>query len=166
MLCAPWGEIAMRCRTFLVLITLWLLGGTSPALAASAHASLLPTGSLLSPAQSAAGALGHSAEPAAREDSPRTATSVIPASAGRPMKVPEPTYRWRGLTVPVGACGAIIGGRAMVLSCGDKRVVAYRRAMAERDWVTAGALAAAAILGGVLLALRRMRRIPRPGGEM
>ena len=92
--------------------------------------------------------------------------AVIPASSGQPVKVPEPTYRWHGLIVPVGACGAIIGGRAMVLSCGDKRVVAYRRAMAERDWGTAGALAAAAILGGGLLALRRMRRIPRPGGEM
>ena len=118
---------------------------------------------VLGAVNAAASGAGSSSPP---KESASAAGAVIPASAGRPMKVPEPTYRWHGLTVPVGACGAIVGGRAMVLPCGDRRVVAYRRAMAERDWGTAGALAAAAILGGGLLALRRMRRIPRPGGEM
>ena len=58
---------------------------------------------------------------------PAPARAIIRAASGRPMKVPEPTYRWRGLTVPVGACGAVVSGRAMVLPCGDARVVAYRR---------------------------------------
>ena len=68
---------------------------------------------------------------------PAPASAIIRAASGRPVKVPEPTYRWRGLTVPVGACGAVVGGRAMVLPCGDKRVVAYQRQRAaERaaDW--------------------------------
>ena len=91
--------------------------------------------------------------------------AVIPASAGRPMQVPEPTYRWHGLTVPVGACGAIVGGRAMVLSCGDTRVVAYRRQRAEQratDWRWAGVGAAAAVASGVgFLLWRRRTRVRR-----
>ncbi len=75
--------------------------------------------------------------------------AVIAAAAGHPVRVPDPTYRWRGLTVPVGACGAVVGGRAMVLPCADKRVVAYRRRTERRAAVLAAVLAvAAAILCG------------------
>ena len=83
--------------------------------------------------------------------------AVIAASAGRPMQVPEPTYRWHGLTVPVGACGAIVGGRAMVLPCGDKRVVAYRRAAAARDRGFAAAAVAAILAGGAVIFFWRWR---------
>lgn len=79
--------------------------------------------------------------------------AVIPASAGRPMKVPEPTYRWHAMTVPVGACGAVVNGRTMVLPCGDKRVVAYRRRRAEeraaaRRWAAERDLTAVLVIAG------------------
>lgn len=109
-------------------------------------------------------ALGSGASAAAALPAPTPA--VIPASAGRPMKVPEPTYRWHGLTVPVGACGAIVGGRAMILPCGDTRVVAYRRQRAaERatDWRWAGVGAAAAVASGVGFLLGRRRTRVRRG---
>ena len=100
---------------------------------------------------------------------PAPASAIIRAVSGRPVTVPEPTYRWRGLTVPVGACGAVVGGRAMVLPCGDQRVVAYRRQRAaqraaatrraaERWWGEAGvALAVGGLAGGTGLVLRRRR---------
>ena len=83
------------------------------------------------------------------------------------MKVPEPMYRWHGLTVPVGACGAVVSGRAMVLPCGDARVVAYRRqraaqrAAAKRraaDWWWAGLGGAVLLAGGGIGARTRLAR--------
>ena len=101
---------------------------------------------------------------------PARGPAVIPAAAGRPMTVPEPTYRWHGVTVPVGACGAVVSGRAMVLPCGDARVVAYRRQRAAQRaaatrraadrwwWGGAGAaVVGVGLAGGVGLVLRRRR---------
>ena|GEM_PF-3486647 len=90
----------------------------------------------------------------------------VAMAAGRPLKVPEPTYQWHGLTVPVGACGAVVGGRAMVLPCNDPRVGVYRkerlreRVAAARRWAwtrDAGAAAgvALAFAGGTVLIVRR-----------
>ncbi len=115
---------------------------------------------VLGAADAAASGAGSSSRP---KQSASAAGAVIPAAEGRPLQISEPTYRWHGLTVPVGACGAIVGGREMVLPCGDKRVVAYRRQRAaERaaDWRWAGAGAAAAVSSGVGFALwrRRVRR--------
>ncbi len=113
---------------------------------------------VLGAVNAAASGAGSSSPP---KESASAAGAVIPASAGRPMKVPEPTYRWHGLTVPVGACGAIVGGRAMVLPCGDRRVVAYRHQRAEEraaDWRWADAAAAAACGVGFAGWRRRVRR--------
>lgn len=107
---------------------------------------------------------------------PAPASAVIRAASGRPVTVPEPTYRWRGLTVPIGACGAVVSGRAMVLPCGDRRVVAYRRQRAAQraaatrraaDWWWVGAGAAVAgvgLAGGTGLVLRRRRTRVQKGG--
>ncbi len=72
--------------------------------------------------------------------------AVVAASSGRPLRQAEPTYVWRGIRVPVGACGAMVHGNAWVLPCTDPRVAAYRRQRAEhraqhRDEWAAGAVA-------------------------
>ena len=133
----------------------------SPVMALAGVAKRPPVMALTGASASAARSAG------AKPTAPHGA--LIPASEGRPMKVPEPTYRWHGLTVPVGVCGAVVSGRAMVLPCGDKRAVAYRRQRAaqrtaarrraaERQWVGLGGavlLAGAGIGAGTRLARRR-----------
>ncbi len=68
--------------------------------------------------------------------------AVVAASSGQPMRHAESTYVWRGIRVPVGACGAMVHGNAWVLPCADPRAVAYRRLRAQhRDEWAAGAVA-------------------------
>lgn len=128
--------------------------------AAAAPGAPSPATSGVSSGLPVARARSRAHESAARAAPPLSTTpALIAAAEGRPVKVPEPTYRWRGLTVPVGACGAVVDGRLMVLPCGDKRVAAYRRRRAaERAavWRWTGAAGAAALVaGGSTLALWR-----------
>ena len=92
--------------------------------------------------------------------------ATVASESGRPPRYPEPTYAWHGLTVPEGACGAMVAGRPWVLPCDDRRVVAYRRLVtrerARRHALLAGGLAAGvALAAGGLLVVRR----GRSGGE-
>ena len=93
--------------------------------------------------------------------------ATVASESGRPPQHPEPTYAWRGLTVPAGACGAVVAGRPWVLPCDDRRVVAYRRLVtrqrARGHALLAGGLAAGvalAVAGGLLVVRRG-----RSGGE-
>ena len=87
--------------------------------------------------------------------------AVVVASTGRPLRHPEPTYKWYGIRVPVGACGAMIQGRPWVLPCADPRVVAYRRQRAQQSAQRRdeGVVAAVALVGlgalGAWVAVRR-----------
>lgn len=139
-------------RRWLTAGLIWLaLGGVCCAAPAAAGASAA------APARGVAAAVGgpHG-----------TAPADVPVAAGRSPSVFEPTYRWHGLTVPVGACGAVVGGRAMVLPCDDRRVAAYRRrrvAEVRRLQWGAGAAAALAVSGAAALAcaVRRRTRMAR-----
>ena len=92
--------------------------------------------------------------------------AVASVKAGRHVSRPEPTYRWHGLTVPVGACGAVVGGRPWVLACTDERVAVYRRHVARRRAWDAAVAAVAAVLGAAIAAGigTRHRRLVRLGG--
>ena len=94
--------------------------------------------------------------------------AVIPAAKGRPVKVPEPTYLFRGLRVPVGACGAFVAGHVEVLPCNAPAARAYRvratRRAQEVRWAGdagAGLLALAAGWLAVSGTRRRHRRVTR-----
>lgn len=81
---------------------------------------------------------------------------VVRSADGRAPAVPERTYRWHGLNVPAGACGAVVHGRSMVLPCRDARVVTYRRVLAgRRRLATAAAIGGLVVAGGVALGGRR-----------
>lgn len=88
----------------------------------------------------------------------------VPVAAGRPLRVPEPTYVVDGRRIPVGACAVVAGGRVLVLPCGSSRVQAYRAAVArrarrQRDLGLAGGGGAAVAAGlAVAWAVRRARR--------
>ena len=78
--------------------------------------------------------------------------AVASVKDGRHVSRPEATYRWHGLTVPVGACGAMVGGRPWVLACTDERVAVYRRHVARRRAWDAAVVAGAAVLGAAIAA--------------
>ena len=82
----------------------------------------------------------------------------VAASAGRPVRAPEPTYLWHGIRVPVGACGALVHGRPWVLPCNDKRVVAYRRHVAHQRSQERDAAAGTVVLGAAITAVALLRR--------
>jgi hypothetical protein len=94
--------------------------------------------------------------------------AAIDAAQARPA--PLPTYPGPGgAPVPVGACGAVIGGRVWVLPCDAPQVQAYRRREAAAEaarlrrhgWTTAALGAGGdALLAGLIggLEWRRRRR--------
>ena len=86
------------------------------------------------------------------------ARAVVAVSSGRAVRTPEPTYRWHGLRVPVGACGAMVHGRPWVLPCNDKRVVAYRRHVAHQRSQKRDAAAGTVVLGAAVAAVALLRR--------
>jgi hypothetical protein len=96
--------------------------------------------------------------------------AIIPVAKGRPLKIPEPTYRFHGVRVPVGACGAVIDGHVQVLPCNASAARAYRvRAIRQAREVRlagdagAGLLAVAAGWLAVTGARRSHRRMGKGG---
>lgn len=93
--------------------------------------------------------------------------AVIPAAAGRRPLVAERTYLWHGLRVPLGACGAVIQGRAQVLPCNVPAVRRYRARVAQQTryaWRGGGCALVLTVAGCVWWVGRRRRRAAGQGG--
>ena len=98
-------------------------------------------------------------------------TATVAAGQGQPTHMP--TYRGpAGVSVPVGACAAIVDHRVWVLPCSDPRVTAYQhaakaaaaRATREAHQAEAvGGLGVAAVAGAVAGWSRRRRTVPVRG---
>lgn len=97
-----------------------------------------------------------------------TPAVVIEASQGQPAGMasyPGP----RNTGIPMGACGAVMGGKVWVLPCSDQRVVLYRhdrvaaaaRAHGRQASVVAGLVVYLGALTGGMAELWQRRRTRR-----
>lgn len=95
---------------------------------------------------------------------------VIHADQGQPTHMA--TYGGPGgVPIPVGACGAVIGGHVWVLPCSDPQVIAYQKAAAAsaaraahtRNEILAGGVLVLAVAVGASAERIHRRRIRRKG---
>ena len=101
---------------------------------------------------------GHAGKSAGR---PSGKPAVIPAVAGHRPLVSERIYLWHGLRVPLGACGAVVQGRAQVLPCNVQAVRRYGARVAQQAryaWRGGGSALVLTAAGGVWWVGRRRRR--------